>query len=79
MDGQTYVVAKFMPHDLLAASFKENYAEFLKLEGSKKRNARTKPSQHFRNLVGEVREQAYKNFNNCTSFPKASFGAIKQN
>ena len=45
---------------------------------SKKCPSRTKPNDHFRNLVAEVREDAYKKYNNCTSFPKEGFDKLKE-
>ena len=78
INGETYAVAKFLPHNILAKFFEENYEAFLELVKSKKCPSRTKPNDHFRNLVAEVREDAYKKYNNCTSFPKEGFDKLKE-
>ena len=59
ISGQTYDVAKFVP-DILANFFQENYSLFPEVQESNRRPTWTKPTDQFRNLGTEIREEAYK-------------------
>ena len=64
----------------MEAYFQENYNQFLKLKNNSTKKARNKAEAKdiFKSHVDTVRAAAYKNYNNCTSFPTQDFEYIQK-
>ena len=75
IDGRMFVIAKFMSHRVNKQFFDTNYSSFKKLmekntsRASKQQNL-SRMDDIFKQAGETVREGAYKQYNNCTAFPR---------